>query len=211
MSQAAYPQSVLSWAQEQNVFHELLPFTHREYSPVEAIQFLANKFESWPKTKQTWTGHQISINSDAIRTRDENFISIPMFLGSYRIDTNRYTRFVNPKYIHPVEHTPYSKLSRAEQMLFFARLGRYSLSDVGEMYNIKKQSVRKYLASRGHEWKPARRAGQVTFARTMETVHKWTDIPFSQLARWFNLSRTTLLGWRQEIEHPIPDRPEFDR
>ena len=202
---------VIEWSNSKNLHHEILPFSHREMSPVDVAATLYTQLKQWPKTKQTWTQDQTHLPYNAIRSHEDTKIGIPEFLKCYQIDKDSRDRYTNPFYCHPIHHTPKTDLKRTEHYLFYARIGNYSLQDVGDIYNIKKQSVSEHLLKNGYSWREEREDGKLTFARTMETIHKWENIPFAKLGRWFDVGRTTLNGWRDEITEPIPDRPHFKR
>ena len=201
---------VLEWSEKRNLHHELLPFDHRKINPIEVAQKLRDAFNSWPKTKQTWTYEQVPMMPNAIKARPED-VSIPQFFGCYKIDKKACERYTNPNYVHPIPHTPQTRMDRMEHYKFFAGLGTFSLSDIAEIYNCSKQSVHGTIETNGYNWRELRRDGQTRFARTMETIHKWEGIPFSDLSRYFGVSRTTLADWRNRIERPIPEKPEFER
>lgn len=202
--------SVLEWADKHHVHHELLPFKHRERNTIHSAIELGNQLKSWPKTKQTWTVEQTQINSDEIRGKNKTeHIPIPYFLGCYPIETHRKARWTNPYYVHSIQHTPYVELPRGEFYRMCAEIGRFSLHDVGEMFNVTKQAVRGYLTTRGYSWAELRAKGKRRFARTMETINKWIGIDFALLARVFNVNRTTLCNWRSDITEPIPKHTEF--
>jgi hypothetical protein len=202
---------VREWSERQDLHHELLPFRHRKINPVEVARQLRNEFERWPVTKQTWTHEQVAPQPNAIGATRTEDISIPQFLGCYKIDKDACERYTNPNYIHSIPHTPKTKMDQLEHYRFFASLGTFSLSDIAEIYNCTKQSVHGMIESNGYNWRELRRKGQTRFARTMEAIHKWQGIPFSDLSRYFGVNRTTLAEWRNRIERPIPNKPEFKR
>lgn len=218
MSQVEEPRTPTEFAEYHELNLWLLPFEHRKNNAIEILRNIQGFVKTLPQTRAHTDYREILEALDLEYSEIADYKSELMYAGGLWVleDYARNDRMaiINPNYVHKdslVRDREYSIDDRKEITKRYLKYG-HKLRVPARRIGLTKKGLWSCADKKGwlDELKTWRREGRKRHYRTLETIHKWSDFSFADLAEAFGLEKHNIQArLRSEVgnDKPIPEKP----